>query len=727
PGTQMHIITFIFVCIEIVIFFYLLIYRLARPDNKTTTLNIILIFLLITYNVTGGLLPDPNLPGSVFIQNDIAYFTGFITPCYFPYYVYKAFGLEKMKFHAFKGVYLFLILPYFIFIVIYGVSNNLMTAKNLFILPVLYAFWVLYSLYVSLKFKYRNDFSSREAKEEVTIIFLSLSPWVGLAFIDYFNVGQAAEASITNTGFLLLLALQVKKHIEQLREDRLRLIDSENRLLNWNTNLQREVDKRTRELERINEQKTNTFVNLAHETKTPLTLINNYLEEYINSNGNSEELLIVKKNIEKLSSDIVNFFDLERYNKGIAIYNHDQVSDFSEILKDNLILFKKYSQIRNIKLNDNVQNNVFIKADPVSINRIVINLIENAIKFSEHDCEINVSLQSEGGKVIFSVKDCGIGIPKEMHKKIFKPYYQITKAKRSIQGMGLGLPIVKKVIQDLAGEIRIDSDPKKEPGTAITVILNKHQKLETEAVSPKAVNNEISSISFEEVNYKQALYYPNRPTILIVEDNINMVNYLSKKLGERYNVYSALNGNEALIKIKTLPAFPDLIISDVMMDKVDGFTLARILSQNSSYNHIPFIFLSAKSTQQDKLQGLKLGAIDFIQKPFSIHELMQKVESILATVSKQKKAVLNSAISVLGNNDNGHSKSLEDKFEKNCQAYGLTNREKEIAKLICEGQKYKTIGETLFISEKTVTKHVQNNFVKVDVSNKVELMNKLEG
>ena len=206
-----------------------------------------------------------------------------------------------------------------------------------------------------------------------------------------------------------------------------------------------------------------------------------------------------------------------------------------------------------------------------------------------------------------------------------------------------------------------------------------------------------------------------------------MVNYLSKKLGERYNVYSALNGNEALIKIKTLPAFPDLIISDVMMDKVDGFTLARILSQNSSYNHIPFIFLSAKSTQQDKLQGLKLGAIDFIQKPFSIHEVMQKVESILATVSKQKKAVLNSAISVLGNNENGHSKNLEDKFEKNCQAYGLTNREKEIAKLICEGQKYKTIGETLFISEKTVTKHVQNIFAKVDVSNKVELMNKLEG
>src|SRR5688572_19017607 len=104
PGTEMHIVTFGFVCIEIVIFFYLVIYKLARPDDKTALLNIFLIFLLITYNVMGGLLPDPKLPGSEFIQLVIAYFTGFITPCYFPYYVYKAFGLEKMNFHAYKGV-----------------------------------------------------------------------------------------------------------------------------------------------------------------------------------------------------------------------------------------------------------------------------------------------------------------------------------------------------------------------------------------------------------------------------------------------------------------------------------------------------------------------------------------------------------------------------------------------------------------------------------------------
>lgn len=179
-------------------------------------------------------------------------------------------------------------------------------------------------------------------------------------------------------------------------------------------------------------------------------------------------------------------------------------------------------------------------------------------------------------------------------------------------------------------------------------------------------------------------------------------------------------------KIKSLPVIPDLIISDVMMDKVDGFTFAKILTQDPAYNHIPFIFLSAKSTRQDKLEGLKLGAIDFIQKPFSIGELTQKVGSILETVTKQKKALLSSAFNAMGNNEISSSNNSSHKFEQNCQLYKLTSREKDIAKLICEGQKYKTIGETLFISDRTVTKHVQNIFEKVEVSNKIELMNKLE-
>src|SRR6266542_7152450 len=162
PGTQMHIVTFIFVCIEIVIFFYLMIYRFARPDDRTTFLNIILIFLLIVYNVTGGLLPDPNLPGSFFVQEAIVYGTGFIVPCYFPYYVYKAFGLEKMRFHAHRGVFLFLMLPYFLFVIVFVTSYSLTIVKNLLVIPVLYAAWVIYSLFKAIQYKYGNDFSVKE-------------------------------------------------------------------------------------------------------------------------------------------------------------------------------------------------------------------------------------------------------------------------------------------------------------------------------------------------------------------------------------------------------------------------------------------------------------------------------------------------------------------------------------------------------------------------------------
>lgn len=723
-GTQMHVVTFLFVCIEIVILFYLVIYKLARPDDKTALLNIILIFLLITYNVTGGLLPDSNLPGTYFVQEVIAYSTGFIVPCYFPYYVYRAFGLEKMKFHAYKGVYLCLVFPYLLFVTAFAASNDLAAAKNLLILPVVYAGWVIFSLYKAIRHKYKNDFSSKESKEEMVVLFFSLTPWIGLPVIAYFDLSQAAEASVTNSGFLLLLALQVKSHIKQLRIEHRRLIDSEQKLLNWNASLQKEVYKRTKELEKINEQKTNTFVNLAHETKTPLTLIKNYLEEYINTKGGSEELAIVKRSIDKLSNDIMNLFDLERFNKGLAVYNHDLISNFSEIIKDSLVLFKQYSNKKGIELKENVEENVFVKADPVAINRIVNNLIENAIKFSS-DGMIKVCLKSEGDKIVFSVKDYGAGIPPEQHKKIFEPYYQITRHKKNIEGMGLGLPIVKRVVETLNGEIRIHSNPTEYKGTLAAVVMDKHTLSEYDIIAANPIHNNNTIAAAENLNSAEIAFDENKETILIVEDNISMINYLLRKLRCKYNVYGALNGNEAMKKIKNLKVKPDLIISDIMMDKLDGFSLAKILSDTSAYNHIPIMFLSAKSAQIDRLQGLKLGAIDFIQKPFSIRELTQKIESVLSNRNRQWKALLRTKLHT-GDayNDFGFADAT-DKFDQNCQLYGLTQREKEIAKLLREGCKYKEIGDKLFIAEKTVTKHVQNVFEKLQVSNRIELINKL--
>jgi DNA-binding CsgD family transcriptional regulator len=251
PGTEMHWATLGFVCLELFILFYLLLYRLSRPDDTAALLNIFLLLLLIAYNVTGGLFPDPELPGSFFLQNCIAYATGFITPCYFPYYVYKGFDLERMWFHAYRGVYFCLVLPYIIFVAVFAITGNLENAKNILIIPTLYALWVLYSLQKAIRYKYYNDFSSRRSRVELVILFLSIAPWLGLPVIAYFDYNQTVEAIITNTGFLLMMTLHLHRNVYRLRVEHRRLMESEEKLSTYDERLKEEIEKYAREREKL--------------------------------------------------------------------------------------------------------------------------------------------------------------------------------------------------------------------------------------------------------------------------------------------------------------------------------------------------------------------------------------------------------------------------------------------------------------------------------------------
>ena len=727
-GTQMHLVTFIFVSIEVVIFFYLVIFRLARPDDRTVPLNLVLIFLLLFYNISGGLLPDPNLPGSYFSQLSIAYATGFITPCYFPFYVYKAFGLTKLKFHAYVGAYVFLLLPYLLFVAAFAISGDLRVAQILLICPVLYGIWLIISLYISIRHKYRN-FKSGESKQELVVLLLSIAPWVSLPIIAVLELGQAVEASVTNFGFLLLFSLQVKRNVNQLRIDHEKLIESERRLLALNNNLQVEVTKRTKELERANQLKTRNFINLVHETKTPLTLVKNYLDEYIQKNGQDEELGIIKSGVDKLTADVTNLFDVERFSKGFDVYRHNKISDFSAILENSLPLFEYYCGKQDIKFNAEIEKNLLIKADPNAINRIVNNVIENAIKFTDPGGEIMVSLSAKDGKLFFFVHDDGVGISPAYHKKIFEPYYQIGYKNTSLQGMGLGLPIVKKVAESLGGEIIIDSNPQERPGTKVLIVLAKHEAATDDNLAQLVNEPAGSYYQMPDFEIEDSTYSSAKRTILLIEDNKTMLQFLFRKLKDKYNVYSALNGAEALQKLADFPVIPDLILSDIMMDKMDGFSFVKAISGQEAYQHVPIIFLTAKSTATDRMKGLKHGAIDIVSKPFSFEELNQKIETILANISKQQMAILNTSISNLNQLKNFSSGSSpgtsQSNFEESCELLKLTAREREVAKLMVEGQTYKEIATNLFISEKTVNKHIQNMFGKADVSNKVGLINKL--
>lgn len=725
-NTEMHVVTFIITCIEVVILFYQIMSKVARPKDKHATYNIILLSLLLVYNIAGGLLPDPRLPGSEMVQNIIAYGAGFITPCFFPFYVYKSFGLENMKYHVYKGVSLFLIVPFLLFSGLYIYKGDLNMAKDVLAIVLLYAFYVIYSLVKSIRFKYRTVSKGKMSQEEA-IMLLSIVPWATVPIVVFFNMSQAVEAIVTNFGFLLLLGLQVKESIAKTRADY-------QLLLTWNTTLKNEVDKRTNELKKLNDERTTAFINVAHEVKTPLTLINNYLDDYIEQQPQSEQLTVIKKNIEKLNKYVANFFDITKISNGFTIYNNTQITNFSELLYDRALLFQHYARKNNILLNISVEEGIFIKAAPEAIDRIINNLLENAFKFLEQHGEVTVELQKCNDKVLLSVKDNGIGIEPNMEKKIFQPYYQINNPTvKKNQGLGLGLPIVKKIVEELQGEISVKSHSEGVRGTTFLVFFPEYSTVN--------VVDEMQSAEYKGGSYhpdvdKPVLfdtdYDQNKQTLLLVEDNLEMHSYLFRKLQAKFNIYSAANGSEAIVKLKRVKVLPDLIISDIMMDSLDGFGLMQVIANNLTYKHIPVIFLSAKSGKKEKLKGLGLGAIDFVEKPFNIEILTQKIESILANTKNQKNAFVDLAYNFLKEAPIERCSMVEEQVEEAetqevpVTDYNLTKREKQIAELISMGNSYKSISETLYISEKTVTKHIQNIYSKLEVSNKVEMINKLE-
>jgi DNA-binding NarL/FixJ family response regulator len=325
------------------------------------------------------------------------------------------------------------------------------------------------------------------------------------------------------------------------------------------------------------------------------------------------------------------------------------------------------------------------------------------------------------------VADNGIGIPKELHSRVFEPYFQLGSHKKINEGIGLGLSIVKKIVKDLDGDIELQSEPNR--GTKITVSLLSLTEADGENFNDDWLPENLSLPIDVSASVKDEIADQTRPVVLVVEDNVRMLQYLTDTLRSKYNVYVSKNGAEALEKLRVVPQL-DLIVSDVMMDEMDGFEFCKRLSVNDKYAHIPVIFLTAKTTQADKEMGLRLGAIDYIEKPFLATHLTSKIESVLENLNKQRSAVISKAYrSILSDSSLGQAprtKPLGSVTEKAIKQYGLTSREVEIIALLCKGQPNKLIAQTLNISKKTVARHIYNIFDKVGVANRVELMNRLE-
>jgi len=485
------------------------------------------------------------------------------------------------------------------------------------------------------------------------------------------------------------------------------------------TKKQRElIELKNRELFDLSRQKIDFFINITHEMKTPLTLIKNYYSRYIKKVGETEELKILKTNIDKLQRDMINFLDIEKMEKGQVFYDHSEIFCLSDLLLDKMPFFIGIAEYKNIDVSfSKIEKDIFIKADPYAIDRIINNLYDNVLKYTDPKGKINIELQIVDDNIKFTIKDNGIGISSDKIDLIFLPYWQLSNQKRNIDGIGIGLHIVKKIVDSLNGEITVESELGN--GTTFTIILPQHKN---KVVDTKNINvsQPISRSIIKKV--EDTTYDKSKNTILIVEDNSDLLFYMKIELEEFYNIFVAENGLEAIEKIKQIEKL-DMIISDIMMDKMAGDMFLEEIKKNKDINDIPFIFITAKSTSIEKTAGINQGAIAYLTKPFDIEELKAIIHSIFKNRELQIEKLKEDLISLL--NSKGKNNLKPDSIENIFSKYKITDAEKNICLLLMQGMQNKEIAVKLKLSESYVGKKISEILKKTFSSNRVELIKKL--
>ena len=399
------------------------------------------------------------------------------------------------------------------------------------------------------------------------------------------------------------------------------------------------LDKEKRE--EISQMKIRFYVNISHELRTPLTLIVAPLQELldrISGHWEHEQLLYVQRNTNRLLHLVNQLMDFRRAELGIfelrAVYSNaykrilNCFMNYESLSKRKDIDYNFYTELQD-------KNVLF---DENYLDLIANNLLSNAFKYTEVGESIIVKLYIEDDNLVLQVIDTGIGIPLEKQEKIFERFYQIENGR---EGSGIGLSLVQRLVELHHGRIVLQSEVGK--GSTFTIYLPQDESVYTQEELLGGSGNEgeqrvystnANDIyigddekfgeedSTDEVNGK-------RGTILVVEDNRELRRYLVNGLSALFDMLETENGQKALDILKDKDV--DLIITDVMMPIMDGVRLCKLVKQNLRTCHIPVYMLSAKVDIKYQLEGLQVGADDYIAKPFSMEVLRNKILNMLRT------------------------------------------------------------------------------------------------
>jgi signal transduction histidine kinase/DNA-binding response OmpR family regulator len=422
-------------------------------------------------------------------------------------------------------------------------------------------------------------------------------------------------------GFLVILYL-----IYSVVRFRVRILEKRNVIL------ERTVNERTTQIQdqkkiledqadklmELDKVKSNFFANISHEFRTPLTLIKGQIESVLDNITDEKvkrRLNVAHSNSDRLHRLINQILNLSRLESGKLTLEQSN-TDIVSLVKNRVSSFDSLANQRGIKLKivDKIDSQILF-IDREKIEEVLDNLISNAFKFTAAGGTITVTIESQKAdeldEIKISIEDTGIGIPKEKLSKIFDRFFQVDDTStKQYEGTGLGLTIVKELVELHSGKIKVESEIGTGSKFTITLPVTK---------ASEEILSEQTHVSLDKDE--------SRELILVVEDNPDVRSYIKENLENTYRVLEAVDGEDGIKK--AIENIPDLIISDVMMPKADGYELCNKLKSDQRTSHIPLILLTAKADEKSKLEGLKLGADEFLSKPFSPKELDIRVGNLI--------------------------------------------------------------------------------------------------
>ncbi|HET6557173.1 MAG TPA: response regulator, partial [Prolixibacteraceae bacterium] len=386
--------------------------------------------------------------------------------------------------------------------------------------------------------------------------------------------------------------------------------------------------------QRHTEEKVRFFTNTAHDIRTSLTLIKAPVDELSRethlSDSGRRYLQLAKDQAKQLTAVVTQLMDFQKADIGkehLALSMTDMVS----FISNRIMMFESLAQSRNIELNFTTDQQSYPSAvDETKMEKVVDNLISNAVKYSHPGSQVYIDLKCSDDQWSLQVKDSGIGISKKAQRKLFKEFYRSDNAINSkVVGSGIGLLLVKKYVALHRGTVSCESE--EDAGSTFRMVIpskkisgryNRNLLLPDKELQRETLN-EIAFPHKEEPDSEASA----EMKILVVEDNDELLNFMKSTLNRDFHVLAAVDGKHAWNIINE--SMPDLVISDVMMPNMDGYELCHLIKSTYDTSHIPVILLTALSEKSEQLRGLGLGADDYLTKPFDMSLLVQKIKTII--------------------------------------------------------------------------------------------------